>query len=82
MPLHVCMVLDYATPSFALGISCVARYASYGSNLCMERLLCYVQGGRLPGMLESLPDYPGCRDPTPPSGMYARLFVLPLAFTP
>jgi hypothetical protein len=38
-------------------------YASYGSNLCRDRFLCYVQGGRPPGASR---DYPGARDGTPP----------------
>jgi hypothetical protein len=39
-------------------------YASYGSNLCRERFLCYVRGGRPDGASR---DYPGARDATPPS---------------
>jgi hypothetical protein len=39
-------------------------YASYGSNLCRERFLCYVRGGRPDGASR---DYPGARDDTPPS---------------
>eukprot|EP00043_Microstomoeca_roanoka_P007771 m.75081 g.75081 ORF g.75081 m.75081 type:complete len:307 (-) comp13966_c0_seq3:281-1201(-) len=42
-------------------------YASYGSNLCRARLLCYIQGGRLDTMSASKKGYPGCRDKSLPS---------------
>lgn len=38
-------------------------YASYGSNLCAERFLCYLQGGRPAGASRR---YTGARDKTPP----------------
>eukprot|EP00056_Hartaetosiga_gracilis_P013312 m.219555 g.219555 ORF g.219555 m.219555 type:complete len:101 (+) comp13825_c11_seq2:269-571(+) len=28
-------------------------YASYGSNMCMDRLMCYIKGGSLPSMSSS-----------------------------
>ncbi len=39
-------------------------YASYGSNLCRDRFLCYVQGGRPDGASRH---YPGARDPSLPT---------------
>ncbi|EGD74200.1 hypothetical protein PTSG_06212 [Salpingoeca rosetta] len=42
-------------------------YASYGSNMCRDRLLCYIQGGKLPTMSPEAPPYPGCRDTTHPA---------------
>ncbi|MFI8082106.1 histone deacetylase [Kitasatospora sp. NPDC086009] len=38
-------------------------YAAYGSNMCAERLACYLRGGRPPGGART---YPGCRDGRPP----------------
>ncbi len=38
-------------------------YVSYGSNMCRERLMCYLQGGRPPGARRS---YDGARDQAPP----------------
>lgn len=38
-------------------------YVSYGSNMCRDRLLTYLRGGRPPGALRS---YAGARDPSPP----------------
>ncbi|KAL6076437.1 Histone deacetylase [Balamuthia mandrillaris] len=38
-------------------------YTSYGSNMCRERFMCYLQGGRVEGMRHSCV---GCSDPTPP----------------
>jgi len=38
-------------------------YASYGSNLQMERFLCYIRGGQPEGRLDV---YKGCRDKTLP----------------
>jgi hypothetical protein len=38
-------------------------YAGYGSNLCAERFLCYIEGGTPPGL--SRPSR-GARDQTPP----------------
>ncbi|MFJ8310397.1 MULTISPECIES: histone deacetylase [unclassified Streptomyces] len=34
-------------------------YASYGSNMRLDRLACYIEGGRPPGAART---YPGCRD--------------------
>jgi len=38
-------------------------YACYGSNLLLNRFLCYIQGGEISGANMV---YPGCRDKTPP----------------
>jgi hypothetical protein len=38
-------------------------YASYGSNLCEERFLCYIKGGKPEGSLDT---EPGCRDQSLP----------------
>jgi len=38
-------------------------YVSYGSNMCRERLMCYLQGGRPPGARQG---YPGARDHSEP----------------
>ncbi len=38
-------------------------YVSYGSNMCRERLMCYLRGGRPPGAHRT---YSGARDHTPP----------------
>ena len=40
-------------------------YASYGSNLARDRFMCYLGGGRPPGVTRT---YPGARDPSPPTG--------------
>ncbi|KOU38280.1 hypothetical protein [Streptomyces sp. WM6378] len=39
-------------------------YASYGSNMHLDRLAHYVEGGRPPGAARA---YPGCRDRRPPA---------------
>ena len=39
-------------------------YASFGSNILSERFACYLEGGRIEGMIR---DMPGSRDPSPPS---------------
>ena len=39
-------------------------YVSYGSNMCRERLRCYIQGGRPRG---GALEYVGARDTTPPA---------------
>ncbi|MFI0215892.1 histone deacetylase [Streptomyces lydicus] len=39
-------------------------YAAYGSNMHIQRLTCYLAGGRPPGGLR---DHPGCRDPRGPA---------------
>ncbi|NEA54788.1 histone deacetylase [Streptomyces sp. SID13666] len=39
-------------------------YASYGSNMHMNRLMSYLGGGQPPGASRS---YPGCRDSRPPA---------------
>ena len=38
-------------------------YASYGSNICRERFLCYIQGGQPKG---AMTNYYGCRDKSLP----------------
>lgn len=38
-------------------------YVAYGSNLCRDRFLCYLRGGR-PALGNR--DYPGCRNPQDP----------------
>ncbi|WP_228718297.1 histone deacetylase [Kitasatospora acidiphila] len=47
-------------------------YAAYGSNMAVERLRCYVQGGQAAGGVRT---YPGCRDRGMPSA--ARGVELP-----
>ena len=37
-------------------------YASFGSNILSERFACYLEGGRVEGMVR---DMPGSRDPSP-----------------
>ena len=39
-------------------------YASFGSNILSERFACYLEGGRIDGMIR---DMPGSRDPSPPT---------------
>jgi hypothetical protein len=39
-------------------------YTSYGSNMHLDRLAAYIQGGRPPGATR---EYPGCRNPAMPS---------------
>lgn len=39
-------------------------YAAYGSNMHLDRLTCYLTGGRPPGGLRT---HPGCRDPRRPA---------------
>ena len=39
-------------------------YASFGSNILSERFACYLEGGRIEGMIR---DMPGSRDPSPPT---------------
>jgi hypothetical protein len=41
-------------------------YVSYGSNMAVERLTCYLEGGRPPGGTRA---NPGARDPRPPRRM-------------
>ena len=41
-------------------------YAAYGSNLSLDRFLCYLQGGCPPGARRT---YAGARDPSLPMGM-------------
>ncbi|MFG2128337.1 histone deacetylase [Streptomyces sp. NPDC048751] len=38
-------------------------YTSYGSNMHLDRLACYIRGGRPPGAAR---EYPGCRNPAMP----------------
>lgn len=47
-------------------------YVSYGSNLCADRLACYLQGGRPEGGRRT---YPGARDTSPPTA--SRATTLP-----
>jgi hypothetical protein len=44
-------------------ISDLVWYVAYGSNMCADRLACYLVGGAPLGGLRS---YPGARDPRPP----------------
>jgi hypothetical protein len=39
-------------------------YASYGSNMCKERFMCYIRGGSVEGMVRPCE---GCEDPTEPT---------------
>lgn len=39
-------------------------YTSYGSNMHLDRLAAYIQGGRPPGAAR---EYPGCRNPAMPA---------------
>ncbi|XAR63800.1 Histone deacetylase [Bertholletia excelsa] len=41
-------------------------YSSYGSNMCEERFLCYIQGGQVEGMKKPCP---GSMDKSQPKGM-------------
>lgn len=43
-------------------------YVSYGSNMCADRLACYLRGGRPEGGLRA---YPGARDTTAPEARAA-----------
>lgn len=52
-------------------------YASYGSNLSLERFTCYIAGGTAPGSLRS---QPGARDTTPPRAIKPHLLNHPLYF--
>lgn len=47
-------------------------YAAYGSNLCRDRFLHYLQGGAAPGAQRELP---GSRDPSPPADERALTFA-------
>ncbi|MFF9088886.1 histone deacetylase [Streptomyces sp. NPDC014991] len=51
------------TPPGDLHPECV-WYASYGSNMHLDRLAFYIRGGRLPGTAKVCP---GCRDPRMPT---------------
>lgn len=46
-------------------------YMSYGSNLCMDRFMCYVEGGKPE---RSTRTYLGCRDVTPPKESFGVVF--------
>ena len=46
-------------------------YMSYGSNLCMDRFMCYVAGGKPE---RSSRTYLGCRDVTPPRESFGVVF--------
>lgn len=43
-------------------------YVAYGSNLALQRFRVYLTGGPVPGGAR---DYPGCRDPQPPTEVAA-----------
>ncbi|MEW2433851.1 histone deacetylase [Streptomyces caniferus] len=54
------------SPEAARHLTPVRRlwYAAYGSNMHLDRLTCYLAGGRPPGGLRT---HPGCRDPRRPA---------------
>ncbi|KAM1036145.1 hypothetical protein ACFX13_039933 [Malus domestica] len=52
-------------------------YASFGSNLCLERFLCYIKGGQMEGMKTP---FPGCADKTPPKEIVWKTFPRRLFF--
>ncbi|WP_059103093.1 hypothetical protein [Shouchella shacheensis] len=52
-------------------------YASYGSNLSVDRFLCYIQGGKPKG---SEKVEVGCRDPSPPVNEATYMMNYPLYF--
>ncbi|TQE01582.1 hypothetical protein C1H46_012812 [Malus baccata] len=52
-------------------------YASFGSNLCLERFLCYIKGGQMAGMKTP---FPGCADKTPPKEIVWKTFPRRLFF--
>ena len=53
-------------------------YVSYGSNLCKDRFMCYIQGGKPEG---SAKIEKGCRDQTPPKADEKVDLMYPLYFT-
>ncbi|XP_068306322.1 histone deacetylase 5-like [Pyrus communis] len=52
-------------------------YASFGSNLCLERFLCYIKGGQMEGMKTP---FLGCVDKTPPKEIVWKTFLHRLFF--
>ncbi|KAB2633596.1 histone deacetylase 5-like [Pyrus ussuriensis x Pyrus communis] len=52
-------------------------YASFGSNLCLERFLCYIKGGQMEGMKTP---FLGCADKTPPKEIVWKTFPHRLFF--
>lgn len=52
-------------------------YVSYGSNLCKDRFMCYIQGGKPEG---SVKIEKGCRDQTPPEADEKVDLMYPLYF--
>jgi hypothetical protein len=61
-----------------IDISSYVWYASYGSNIYMERFLCYIRGGVPPG---STKKEKGCRDKTLPKDTQPIDIPYPLYFT-
>ncbi|WP_100010046.1 hypothetical protein [Lentibacillus sediminis] len=53
-------------------------YASFGSNLCEERFLCYIKGGRPPGSQKT---ETGCRDQSLPLQIRSVQLDFPLYFS-
>ncbi|MGO8987309.1 MAG: tetratricopeptide repeat protein [bacterium] len=60
-----------------LSLTNLVWYASYGSNLCSRRFMCYIEGGQPEGA--SRPN-PGCRDKTPPKDDQPIKIPYPLYF--
>ncbi|KAM1433764.1 hypothetical protein ACFXTH_015649 [Malus domestica] len=52
-------------------------YAAFGSNLCLKRFLCYIEGGQMEGMKRP---YLGCADKTPPKEIMWKTFPHRLFF--
>lgn len=53
-------------------------YVSYGSNICLDRFMCYINGDTPPG---SDKKEKGCRDKTPPSRNEKIILSHPIYFT-
>ena len=60
-----------------LSLTNLVWYASYGSNLCSRKFMCYIEGGQPEGA--SRP-HPGCRDKTPPKDDQPIKISYPLYF--
>jgi tetratricopeptide (TPR) repeat protein len=60
-----------------LSLTNLVWYASYGSNLCSRRFMCYIEGGQPEGA--SRP-HSGCRDKTPPKDDQPIKIPYPLYF--
>jgi tetratricopeptide (TPR) repeat protein len=60
-----------------LSLTNLVWYASYGSNLCSRRFMCYIEGGQREGA--SRP-HSGCRDKTPPKDDQPIKIPYPLYF--